>query len=92
MAISREEQLKILGQMKDSDIDYSDAAPTDEEFWKDAVLHIPSEKVQVSVRRNQNAIAYRKKRPPLRKAGLYQKRKSRRQNRKTVYHLRLRLV
>ncbi len=28
MSMSREEQLNILGQMKDSDIDYSDVAAT----------------------------------------------------------------
>lgn len=61
MAISREEQLKILGQMRDSDIDYSDAAPTDPEFWKDAALHIPSKKVQVSIRLDQDVIAWCKK-------------------------------
>jgi len=62
MAISREEQLKILGQMKDSDIDYSDAAPTDAEFWKDAALYIPPEKVQVSIRLDQDVIAWYKQR------------------------------
>lgn len=61
MAISREEQLKILGRMRDSDIDYSEAAPTDEEFWKDAVLHIPSKKVQVSIKLDQDVIAWYKK-------------------------------
>ncbi|MFM7909260.1 MAG: hypothetical protein ACKPA9_30180, partial [Microcystis sp.] len=34
----REEQLKILGQMKDSDIDYSDIAATDAEFWQEATV------------------------------------------------------
>lgn len=64
MAISREEQLKILGRMKDSDIDYSDAAPTDAEFWKDAVVHIPPEKVQVSIRLDQDVLGWLKKQPP----------------------------
>lgn len=61
MAISREEQLKILGQMKDSDIDYSDAPPTDAEFWKGAALHIPPEKVQVSIRLDKDVVAWYKK-------------------------------
>ena len=38
MSMSREEQLKILGQMKDSDIDYSDIAATDAEFWQEATV------------------------------------------------------
>ncbi|MBE9170967.1 BrnA antitoxin family protein [Pleurocapsales cyanobacterium LEGE 06147] len=61
MAISREEQLKILGQMKDSDIDYSDAEPTNAEFWKDAVVHIPPKKVKVSIRLDQDVIAWYKR-------------------------------
>lgn len=38
MAISREKQLKILGLMQDSDIDYSDAPATDGEFWQGATV------------------------------------------------------
>jgi len=38
MSMSREEQLKILGQMKDSDIDYSDVPATDAEFWQEATV------------------------------------------------------
>jgi hypothetical protein len=41
MAISREEQLKILGLMKDSDIDYTDAPATNTEFWEEATINIP---------------------------------------------------
>ena len=38
MTMSREEQLKRLGQMKDSDIDYSDLPATDAEFWQEATV------------------------------------------------------
>jgi hypothetical protein len=38
MAISRKEQLKILGMIQDSDIDYTDAPATDAEFWQDATV------------------------------------------------------
>lgn len=44
MAISREEQLKILGLMQDSEIDYTDAPATNTEFWQDATLNIPPSK------------------------------------------------
>ncbi|MDB9509282.1 hypothetical protein PN502_19955 [Microcystis aeruginosa CS-338/01] len=30
--------IKILGQMKDSDIDYSDVPATDAEFWQEATV------------------------------------------------------
>lgn len=61
MAISREEQLKILGRMKDSDIDYSDAPETDREFWKGAALHVPPVKVPVSLRLDEDVLAWYKK-------------------------------
>ena len=61
MAISRDEQLKILGRMKDSDIDYSDAPATDAAFWKDAVVHVAPEKVQVSIRIDQDVVAWYKR-------------------------------
>ncbi len=53
MAISREEQLKILGQMQDSDIDYTDAPATDNDFWQEATLNIPPVKVPVTLRKKK---------------------------------------
>jgi hypothetical protein len=53
MAISREEQLKILGQMQDSDIDYTDAPATDSAFWQEATLNIPPVKVPVTLRKEK---------------------------------------
>lgn len=45
MSISREEQLKRLREMDDSDIVYDEDAPeTDESFWKDAKLLTPLKK------------------------------------------------
>jgi len=48
MIISREEQLKILGQMQDSDLDYIDAPATDNDFWQEATLNIPPVKVETA--------------------------------------------
>jgi hypothetical protein len=45
MAISREEQLKILGLMKDSDIDYTDVPATNTEFWEETTINIPYHQV-----------------------------------------------
>jgi hypothetical protein len=39
MAISREEELKILGLMQDSDIDCTDAPATDTAFWQEATVN-----------------------------------------------------
>lgn len=55
------EQLKILGRMKDSDIDYSDAPAADAEFWKGATVHVSPEKVQVSIRLDQDVVAWYRK-------------------------------
>ena len=47
MAISREEQLKILGLMQDSEIDYTDIPATNAEFWQESTLNVPPAKVSV---------------------------------------------
>lgn len=60
MAISREEQLKILGLMQDSDINYTDAPATDPEFWKDATVNIPPVKVSVTLQIDPNVLAWYK--------------------------------
>jgi len=60
MAISREEQLKILGRMKDSDIDYTDAPATNADFWEDATVNIPPVKVPVTLRLDPNVLAWYK--------------------------------
>lgn len=61
MAISREEQLKILGRMKDSDIDDSDVEATDQEFWKGAAFHLPPAKIPVSLRLDEDVLVWYKK-------------------------------
>ncbi len=64
MAISREEQLKILGRMKDSDIDYTDAPATNADFWQDATVNIPPVKVPVTLRLDPNVLAWYKQQVP----------------------------
>ena len=64
MAISREEQLKILGRMKESDIDYTDAPATDADFWQDATVNIPPVKVPVTLRLYPNVLAWYKQQVP----------------------------
>jgi len=64
MAISREEQLKILGRMKESDIDYTDAPATDADFWQDATVNIPPVKVPVTLRLDPNVLAWYKQQVP----------------------------
>ncbi|MBR8840305.1 MAG: BrnA antitoxin family protein [Stigonema ocellatum SAG 48.90 = DSM 106950] len=58
MAISREEQLKILGSIKESDIDYSDAPRTDEAFWEGAAFNVPVPKVPVNMRLDADVVAW----------------------------------
>ena len=64
MAISREEQLKILGQMKDSDIDYTDIPATSADFWQDGTVSIPPVKVPVTLRIDPNVLAWYKQQVP----------------------------
>ncbi|MGL5032757.1 MAG: BrnA antitoxin family protein [Microcystaceae cyanobacterium] len=58
MAISREEQLKILGLIKDSEINYSDIPATDEAFWQDAKVNFAEVKVPVTVRLEPDVLAW----------------------------------
>jgi len=64
MAISRQEQLQILGQMQDSDIDYTDAPATDSDFWQEATLNIPPVKVPVTLRIDPTILAWYKQQVP----------------------------
>jgi uncharacterized protein (DUF4415 family) len=64
MAISREEQLKILGLMKDSDIDYTDAPATTNDFWQDATLNVPPVKVPITLRLDPNVLSWYKQQVP----------------------------
>lgn len=57
--MSREEQLKILGQMKDSDIDYSDIPTTDAKFWQEAIV-TSSLKVPVTLQLDLSIVAWYK--------------------------------
>lgn len=63
MSMSREEQLKILGQMKDSDIDYSDIPATDAEFWQEATVNSPL-KVPVTLQLDPSVVAWYKQQSP----------------------------
>ena len=63
MSMSREEQLKSLGQMKDSDIDYSDLPATDAEFWQEATVNSPL-KVTVTLQLDPSVVAWYKQQFP----------------------------
>ena len=63
MSMSREEQLNILGQMKDSDIDYSDVPATDAEFWQEATVNSPL-KVPVTLQLEPSVVAWYKQQFP----------------------------
>lgn len=50
--------LKRLDAMSDKDIDYSDIPALDDGFWKDAKLVIPPSKEQLTVRFDEDIIAW----------------------------------
>ena len=64
MAISREEQLKILGLMQDSEIDYADIPATDEAFWQDARVNFAAVKVPVTIHLEPDVLAWYKAQVP----------------------------
>ncbi len=49
---------KKLSKSDDSDIDYSDIPQTDESFWQNAELWIPSPKIPLSVRFDKDVVEY----------------------------------
>lgn len=63
MAISREEQLKILGQRQNAEIDYTDIDPTDAEFWQDATVNL-STKIPVTISLDPTVLDWYKQQVP----------------------------
>ncbi len=52
---------KKLDRAKDSDIDYTDNPATTKSFWKDAELFMPSHKVHLSLRLDEDVVEFFKK-------------------------------
>ncbi len=50
-----------LHQKDDSDINYSDSAATDKSFWEDAEVFMPVHKIHLSLRLDEDIIAFFKK-------------------------------
>lgn len=50
-----------LNQEDDSDINYSDSPETDAEFWKDAKILMPTHKLPLSLRLDEDIVKYFKK-------------------------------
>ena len=57
MTISKK-RLNELQKIKDSDIDYSDVPELDENFWKNAKLVVPTKKRSVSIRLDEDLLAW----------------------------------
>jgi len=55
---------KELAKRPDSEIDFSDIPELDENFWKNAKLTPPRNKPNISLRLDQETIAYFKKQNP----------------------------
>lgn len=47
-----------LRKSNDSEINYTDIAETTEDFWKDAKLFIPSDKVHLSLRLDEDVVKF----------------------------------
>lgn len=56
--------LASLHHQDDSSIDYSDNPASTEDFWKDAKLFVPSHKIHLSLRLNDEIVEYFKKQGP----------------------------
>lgn len=49
---------KKLNKLSDKDIDYSDIPETNEEFWKDAHVTLPTKKTHLSIRLDDDIISW----------------------------------
>ena len=53
---------KKLKKQDDASIDFSDNTETDASFWEDAEVIMPKQKVHLSIRLDEDVVAYFKKR------------------------------
>jgi uncharacterized protein (DUF4415 family) len=53
-----------LDKATDADIDFSDIPPLGEDFWKNAVVRMPKAKKMVSIRIDEDVIAWYKQQGP----------------------------
>ena len=53
--------LAKLHQEDDSDINYSDSPATDKAFWQDAEIFIPTHKIHLSLRLDEDIVAFFKR-------------------------------
>jgi uncharacterized protein (DUF4415 family) len=60
----RELTIDELKKMSDSDIDYSDIAETDIDFWQDAIIVPPQTKPSVTLRLDDDVLQYFKRETP----------------------------
>jgi uncharacterized protein (DUF4415 family) len=61
MSASSKTDFKRLAKLTDNDIDYSDIAMSDEDFWKDAEVTFPSKKIHLSIRLDDDIVTWFKR-------------------------------
>ena len=61
MSASTKTDFKSLAKLTDDDINYSDIAMSDEDFWKDAEVIFPSKKIHLSIRLDDDIVSWFKR-------------------------------
>jgi len=61
MSASNKTDFKRLAKLTDDDIDYSDIAMSDEDFWNDAEVFFPSKKIHLSIRLDDDIVSWFKR-------------------------------
>ena len=61
MSASTKTDFKRLAKLTDDDINYSDIAMSDEDFWKDAEVIFPSKKIHLSIRLDDDIVSWFKR-------------------------------
>jgi uncharacterized protein (DUF4415 family) len=58
MSASTKTDFKRLAKLTDDDIDYSDIAMSDDDFWNDAEVIFPSKKIHLSIRLDDDIVSW----------------------------------
>jgi len=55
---SKKSDIEKLEKLPDAGIDYSDIPETDAEFWKEAIVEYPTKKIHLSIRLDEDIVAW----------------------------------
>ena len=58
MSLSKVERMRKLREIRDEDVDYSDAPELDDSFWQNAIIEYPERKKPVTLRLDSDVLEW----------------------------------